>query len=155
MPFRSVAQRRFLWANHPDIARRWTAEHGSTIQKKGVKNMKHLKFPAQGKDMKKALRKPSTLAYKKRVNDHDADDMPMAKKKTKKKASGAIKHTGSFGGKSNALGHGGRAAQMRARGVPGGVIGEIARREGAAPGQPNYHGGKKSKAPSKAKKSKK
>lgn len=53
---------------------------------------------------------------------------------------GGIKHTGSFEGKSNKLGHGGRAAQMRARGVPGGVIGMIARREGAAPGQAHYHG---------------
>jgi hypothetical protein len=52
----------------------------------------------------------------------------------------AIKKSGSFHGKSNALGHGGRAAQMRAQGVPGGVIGMIARREGAAPGGPNYHG---------------
>ncbi len=51
-----------------------------------------------------------------------------------------VKHSGSFHGKSNALGHGGRAAQMKAHGVPGGVIGMIARREGAAPGGPNYHG---------------
>jgi hypothetical protein len=57
--------------------------------------------------------------------------------------SGGIKHSGSFEGKSNALGHGGRAAQMKAKGVPGGVIGAIARKEGAAPGGPNYHGGKK------------
>lgn len=53
------------------------------------------------------------------------------------------KKTGSYKGKSNALGHGGRAAQLRAHGVPGGVIGAIARRKGAAPGQKNYHGGKK------------
>jgi hypothetical protein len=53
-----------------------------------------------------------------------------------------IKKTGSYKGKSNALGHGGRAAQMRDQGVPGGVIGNIARREGAAPGGPNYHGPK-------------
>ena len=33
MPFRSVKQRKFLWANHPDIAKRWTEEHGSTPQK--------------------------------------------------------------------------------------------------------------------------
>lgn len=52
------------------------------------------------------------------------------------------KHSGSFEGKSNALGHGGRAAQLKARGVPGGVIGAIARREHAAPGQSNYHGAK-------------
>lgn len=52
------------------------------------------------------------------------------------------KKTGSFHGKSNALGHGGRAAQLKAAGVPGGVIGEIARRKKAAPGQKNYHGHK-------------
>ena len=51
-----------------------------------------------------------------------------------------IKTTGSFYGKSNKLGHGGRAAQLKARGVPGGVIGNLARRAGAAKGGPNYHG---------------
>lgn len=51
-----------------------------------------------------------------------------------------VRKSGSFKGKSNVLGHGGRAAQLKARGVPGGVIGSIARREGAAPGGPNYHG---------------
>ena len=40
------------------------------------------------------------------------------------------KKTGSFKGKSNKLGHGGRAAQMKAAGVPGGVIGAIARKRG-------------------------
>jgi len=56
------------------------------------------------------------------------------------KKKGATKHTGSFHGKSNKLGHGGRAAQLKARGVPGAVIGAIARRKGAAPGQAHYHG---------------
>ncbi len=55
----------------------------------------------------------------------------------------AIKTTGKFQGKSNKLGYGGRAAQLKAQGVPGGVIGELARKAGAAPGGPNYHGGKK------------
>lgn len=54
----------------------------------------------------------------------------------------AIKKTGTFKGKSNALGHGGRAAQLKARGVPPGVIGALARKAQAAPGQKNYHGGK-------------
>lgn len=53
------------------------------------------------------------------------------------------KKTGSSYGKSNALGHGGRAAQLKAQGVPGGVIGEIARSKGAAPGQKNYHPSKR------------
>ena len=67
---------------------------------------------------------------------------------------GAIKTTGSFKGKSNALGHGGRAAQLKAKGVPGGVIGELARKAMAAPGQKNYHGKvHRSSAKSAAKKS--
>lgn len=59
------------------------------------------------------------------------------------KKSGSTKKTGSFAGKSNKLGYGGRAAQLKAKGVPQGVIGAIARKKGAAPGQKNYHGGKK------------
>lgn len=42
-------------------------------------------------------------------------------------------------GKSNKLGQGGRAAQLKRQGVPGGVIGSIARSKQAAPGQKNYH----------------
>jgi hypothetical protein len=56
--------------------------------------------------------------------------------------SGDTKKSGSFQGKSNKLGHGGRAAQLKAKGVPGAVIGAIARSKGAAPGGPNYHGRK-------------
>lgn len=53
------------------------------------------------------------------------------------------KKSGSFEGKSNKLGMGGRAAQLKAEGVPSAVIGDIARKKGAAPGQKNFHGGKK------------
>ena len=60
-------------------------------------------------------------------------------------AKGAVKKTGSYKGKSNKLGYGGRAAQLKAKGVPGGVIGNLARKAGAAPGGPNYHGGKRGK----------
>src|SRR5580658_2942588 len=52
---------------------------------------------------------------------------------------GGIKLSGSFEGKSNAIGQGGRAAQLKAKGVPGGVIGNLARKAQAAPGQKNYH----------------
>jgi len=55
-----------------------------------------------------------------------------------------IKKSGTFHGKSNKLGYGGRAAQLKAQGVPGGVIGNLARKAQAAPGQKNFHGGKKS-----------
>jgi hypothetical protein len=52
----------------------------------------------------------------------------------------AIRLTGTFQGKSNKLGYGGRAAQLKAQGVPAGVIGNLARKAQAAPGQKNYHG---------------
>lgn len=55
----------------------------------------------------------------------------------------SVKKTGSFQGKSNALGHGGRAAQLKAKGVPGAVIGALARKAQAAPGEKNYHGKRK------------
>jgi hypothetical protein len=55
------------------------------------------------------------------------------------------KKSGSFRGKSNKLGMGGRAAQLKAQGVPSGVIGAIARSKGAAPGQSKYHGGPEAK----------
>lgn len=58
------------------------------------------------------------------------------------KKSGPTKKTGTYKGKSNQLGRGGRAQQLRDRGVPEGVIGAIARRKQAAPGQKNYKGGK-------------
>ena len=54
--------------------------------------------------------------------------------------SNPVKKTGKFQGKSNKLGYGGRAAQLKARGVPGGVIGALARAAHATPGQSNYHG---------------
>lgn len=38
MPFRSEKQRRYMWKNHPDIARRWTQEHGSSPEKKDDRN---------------------------------------------------------------------------------------------------------------------
>lgn len=65
---------------------------------------------------------------------------------TKKATKGGVKTTGTFKGKSNKLGYGGRAAQLKAKGVPGGVIGNLARKAGAAPGGPNYHGGKKKRS---------
>ena len=63
--------------------------------------------------------------------------------KGKSGGKGRVKTTGTYKGKSNKLGYGGRAAQLKAQGVPGGVIGNLARKAQAAPGQKNYHGGKK------------
>ena len=33
MPFKSEAQRKYLWANEPEIARDWTDTYGSGIHK--------------------------------------------------------------------------------------------------------------------------
>lgn len=51
----------------------------------------------------------------------------------------AVMKSGTFAGKSNKLGQGGRAAQLKAKGVPGGVIGNMARAAHAAPGERNFH----------------
>ena len=42
MPFRSEAQRRYLWAKHPGIARKWTDKYGAKVQpkKKGKRRKK-------------------------------------------------------------------------------------------------------------------
>lgn len=37
MPFRSKKQRAFLYAKHPDIAKRWAKEYGNKIVKKQKK----------------------------------------------------------------------------------------------------------------------
>jgi hypothetical protein len=83
--------------------------------------------PKQHNAMEAAAHGNSTLGIPKSVGE----DFVMAD----------TKKTGSFHGKSNALGHGGRAAQLKAQGVPGAVIGAIARRKHAAPGQAHYHHG--------------
>lgn len=38
MPFRSEAQRRYMWAKHPEIAERWTKEYGSEPEHKDDRN---------------------------------------------------------------------------------------------------------------------
>jgi len=45
MPFKSEKQRRYLWANEPEIARDWTDTYGSRIQKNegGITNTKKIK----------------------------------------------------------------------------------------------------------------
>lgn len=52
--------------------------------------------------------------------------------------SGPTKKTGSYKGKSNKLGSGGRAQQLMDKGVPQAVVGMIARKKQAAPSQKNF-----------------
>lgn len=44
MPFKSEKQRKFLWAKHPEIAKRWTKKYGS----KPVEGLKKAKPKKRG-----------------------------------------------------------------------------------------------------------
>lgn len=37
MPYKSEAQRRYLHANHPEIAKRWDKEYGNEPRKKALR----------------------------------------------------------------------------------------------------------------------
>ncbi len=82
---------------------------------------------------------PSTMKQKveKHLGKLLRNNMPTKSKKY------IIKKSGSFAGKSNKLGHGGRAAQLKAQGASPALIGYLARKAGAAPGMRNYHSSKK------------
>lgn len=41
MPFRSEAQRRYMWSQHPEIAKRWTKEYGSIVVPKRKRRNKY------------------------------------------------------------------------------------------------------------------
>ena len=43
MPFRSKKQRKWMWANKPEMAEKWTQEHGSKIVKKKNGGLFHAK----------------------------------------------------------------------------------------------------------------
>jgi hypothetical protein len=40
MPFKSRAQRGYLWVHHPEIARKWTKKYGSKIRPSKAKKGK-------------------------------------------------------------------------------------------------------------------
>ena len=40
MPFKSEKQRSFLHAKHPDIAKKWTKEHGTAIKRSAGDRLK-------------------------------------------------------------------------------------------------------------------
>ena len=45
MPFQSEKQRRWMWKNKPDMARKWTDEHGSTPVKAKKGKYQELEHP--------------------------------------------------------------------------------------------------------------
>ncbi len=56
MPFQSEAQRRYLWANEPEIARDWTETYGSRIEKKsgGIMRVPFRQAGAVGREYDRA-----------------------------------------------------------------------------------------------------
>lgn len=46
MPFKSEAQRRFLWAKHPDIARRWADKYGGKVATNEYRPRKGTRYSA-------------------------------------------------------------------------------------------------------------
>jgi len=40
MPFKSEKQRRWMWANEPEMARRWTKKYGNKIEESARKKRK-------------------------------------------------------------------------------------------------------------------
>tara|TARA_R100001530_G_scaffold49916_1_gene37254 strand:- start:6032 stop:6244 length:213 start_codon:yes stop_codon:yes gene_type:complete len=43
MPFKSEKQRKYLWANEPEIAKKWSKEYGSSINAKDGVNLSQLR----------------------------------------------------------------------------------------------------------------
>ena len=124
------------------------------VQSLGSKVMGGLKNVARGvnNQIVNSLNNPVSSAANDRAAAQFGQQQRAGAFHKKRKATGKIKTTGKFRGKSNKLGHGGRAAQLKARGVPGGIIGELARAAHAAKGQKNYHGKHKTMATKKCKK---
>jgi hypothetical protein len=50
VPFKSEKQERFMWARHPDIARRWVDEYGSVLGKMAKKHGDKRRGERRGKD---------------------------------------------------------------------------------------------------------
>jgi hypothetical protein len=54
MPFQSVAQERFMWAHHPELARKWSSEFGSF---KGSQNFRPSPKSESGETWRQGLAK--------------------------------------------------------------------------------------------------
>lgn len=55
MPFQSEKQRRFMWSQHPEIAKKWAGEGKAYVKKSSGKNYSknHVKLAMKMTDRKK------------------------------------------------------------------------------------------------------
>ena len=101
MPFKSEKQRRYLWANEPEIARDWTDTYGSRIQKKnggitqaGAINYEPSDMVSVPKEFRARAHSPNThLAY---ITDDEAGILQALKPDTPHKGPEGIPNYDSF-----------------------------------------------------------
>ena len=81
MPFQSEKQRRYLWANEPEIARDWTDTYGSKIQKAngGLSSIRQPYFSG-GDIIKMGLTQIATSQAKKKAQEYGYLPQPTQKK---------------------------------------------------------------------------
>ncbi len=72
-PFESSAQRKFLWAKHPEIAKKWTKEHGSKVQHAEDAEGETYEPPKSGKLPNKGKRVLASVYSKSRKNGMDKE----------------------------------------------------------------------------------
>jgi|TARA_X000001036_G_C20412362_1_gene697597 hypothetical protein len=63
MPFKSEKQRKYLWANEPEIAKDWTEEYGSKIVKKNVGGTVQRQVKPRGFSLMLPNKRPITKIY--------------------------------------------------------------------------------------------
>jgi len=83
MPFQSEKQRRYLWANEPEIARDWTDTYGSRIQKNngGLTSIRQPYFSG-GDIIKMGLKQILASQAKKKAQEYGYLPQPTQKKST-------------------------------------------------------------------------
>ena len=81
MPFQSEKQRRYLWANEPEIARDWTNTYGSRIQKNegGLTSIRQGYFSG-GDIIKMGLKQIAMSQAKKKAQEYGYLPQPTQKK---------------------------------------------------------------------------
>jgi hypothetical protein len=63
MPFKSEKQRKYLWANEPEIAKDWTEEYGSKVVKKNQGGSVQRTVRPRGFNLMLPNKRPITKIY--------------------------------------------------------------------------------------------
>ena len=63
MPFKSEKQRKYLWANEPEIAKDWTKEYGSKVVEKNMGGSVQRTVRPRGFNLMLPNKRPITKIY--------------------------------------------------------------------------------------------